>query len=960
MKKYLLPGMLAALAFAACTNEEIVSQQTEAPEADLSDRPVIGQVDLTFGAQTRIALDEKADYYGAIEWGLNDKMGARIIDQPTGDPKYKDHSLNYTASNYASSNYKYTRGTGATWTTEALMVEGNYMFYAPYNENARGREALQVEFPIEQEIRTDVEVAPLKGGVNVDAIRQFYANDGKYVVAIGHKFLSAKEEKTSYEVNYNNLYAFPKFTLKNSYKVDENGDYDPDGEAKEISINKVVIGSAANIRQYYKVNHGHIISAYEDAKVEDVVAGRNDGYTNNTTVRANGSWRMDDAATYLLNAKTANILDNATVTGEKNGKIVVTFNPALKIAAGGGYSFNVVMPAAQYSDLNLQVVYESEGKNWEWNSAAFVETVAKYTYAPGNQYPTEEYNNLEVGKTPVLKDTKGILATYELKGDVVEVEPEPVDIVNNKDFIDFLKTIKDNSITVSEGPDFKFASPHEVIIDADLMAAVNEYLKNGKVVFRSAMKAEGDLTITNKYTFEGLTVKSGNVTLDGVTVGGKLTQDAGTITLKGSTSATSAEFKGTSILTKATINGAASFKAATITDAAISGAVTFNSGDVTIAKLTDATSATINGGKVTVNGTAAMGDIALKAGELVVNVENYIDGSNAITVGTLKNGNTEKDKEGTLTLNKTATLTKVILNAGTVKVNANVDGVGDSFFSANWKFGELYIGTAGIIQGEEFTNKGTLTNYGESIAPIKNPAGSILCNYATITVSENEGEIIAGAGSSTYVTAGSATGSIDNTNKTALFLEPGVKNIVSYTFNTIPTTEQIEALKTENYSINKVIFNAGVNFDKNFTLGADVFHGVDYIDLKGTVALAEGALIPVNVKEMKIIGNTTVDGFSRTLSGLGLTDAAETKISVVKNATLTIKEAAFGSVETNILTFDFEAPAATDPEGTKAGALKLQNAYVGVGSTGIVPTTNITVDSYSKIEKKYWDGSAWQ
>ena len=59
MKKIFLPGMMAALAFAACTNEELVSQQTaEAPEADFSNRPVVGMVDLNFGPQTRVSLQD--------------------------------------------------------------------------------------------------------------------------------------------------------------------------------------------------------------------------------------------------------------------------------------------------------------------------------------------------------------------------------------------------------------------------------------------------------------------------------------------------------------------------------------------------------------------------------------------------------------------------------------------------------------------------------------------------------------------------------------------------------------------------------------------------------------------------------------------------------------------------------------------------------------------------------------
>ena len=80
MKKYLLPGMMAALAFAACTNEEIVSQQTsEAPKADLSNRPVVGMVDLNFGPQTRATM---GDNFNDIEWTPGeDQIGAAVADE---------------------------------------------------------------------------------------------------------------------------------------------------------------------------------------------------------------------------------------------------------------------------------------------------------------------------------------------------------------------------------------------------------------------------------------------------------------------------------------------------------------------------------------------------------------------------------------------------------------------------------------------------------------------------------------------------------------------------------------------------------------------------------------------------------------------------------------------------------------------------------------------------------------
>ena len=962
-KKILLPGMMAALAFAACTNEEIVTMPNAAPEVDLSNRPVIGMVDLSFGpeSQTRLALDENG-IYSSIAWAPTDKMGARIIDEPNSN-NYSDHSLNYSPSDYASSNYKYTRGENGVWSTEALMVEGNYMFYAPYDENARGREALQVEFPINQTIDP---ASTLMKGVNVDAIRNFYGNDGQYVVAIGHKFLSAKENTTSYKVNYNHLYAFPKITLKNDYKDPDwtpaPGQSEANRPGKAIKVSEVVIVSD-NIHKFYNVDHSEVIAAYQDASAKDVVKDRTDGYNDYTGSREQGLWRLGNPTTYLKTATTEDVLDGIETVVDKvsqDGKIVVTFKSALEIPAGGSYSFNVVMPAAVYAkgDVELEVHHIDGDKTYEWTSSAFVENFANLTYAPGNQYPTEEYNF--DGETPVLKNTQGALATYSVAGEYKEVGYKaPKDgFVTNAQFINFLSTIKDNSLDLTEGTkaqvlagtaDFFFADGHEFILDSKVMAAAEQYLTDGSITFTTGQKAydkDHALTITDKYEFASLTI-DGNVVLDGVSVGGKLTQNSGSVELKGTTTATAATFKG----------------AATLTDAKITGAVEFLGG-ATITKLIEATAATIKNKKVVINdkATAVMGNIALESGELEVNVANYFTATSQLTIGTWNNTTDKPATSATLTAKKDIDATYVKLIAGEVVAEANI--IAGPSFSGSWKSGQLTIdgshkptGTFVIPALGVYEFNGKIAD--DATGVIVN--NGTIYNNATLKLNENEGKIIAGENSSTYVASGSVAGSIDNTNKTALFLDAAVENIVSYTFSEQATSATIEALKTKNYSINKVIFNAGINFDKNFT-AADVFWGVDYIDLKGNISIAEGVMIGVNVLKLNVLDNVTIDGFSQALSGLGFTDATSTTITVAKNKTLTIKEAGFGSANVNNeLDFVFEQPAAEDAPTVKAGALKLEAAYVGVGTAGTVPSgDNVVVDAYSSLTQEYWNGSAWQ
>lgn len=57
------------------------------------------------------------------------------------------------------------------------------------------------------------------------------------------------------------------------------------------------------------------------------------------------------------------------------------------------------------------------------------------------------------------------------------------------------------------------------------------------------------------------------------------------------------------------------------------------------------------------------------------------------------------------------------------------------------------------------------------------------------------------------------------------------------------------------------------------------------------------------------------------------------------------------------LIFNLAVPTAEEAEaGVKTGAIKLENAILNVGSTGIVPT--VTKDANSETGTKYWDLTA--
>lgn len=979
--KILLTGLVAPLMFAACTQEEAFVPQQEAGKIDLSNRPTLGKVTLGFDSQTRATLNDEG-YFNSLKWTDTDAVGARIIDTPKpdyvfGGLVYPFFGYNYNI-NYASTNYKFEKSAGSEWTTDALMVEGNYMFYAPYNEKALYRDALKMTFPTVQNINPASEINE-KADANTDAIKEFFESENTYVV--GYKFLAAEGQEKIVSPTMTHIYAYPQITLKNAYTVAE-GDPAVD-VAKPITIDSIVFVSDKFYKDY-SIKQAGLVEALKDAyaKAEPVKDA------NGTIIKAGletpteaGSW--NDATSLLKEALTSDIAEGKTQTN----KITVKFTEPLTIDANGEFKFHMVMPAEEYKTNNFEaVVYLSGQKSFidNYGDAVKFNAGVELTYAPGKRYAKQEYNFPAEGGYEIKDATAGELATFVLTGDV-DTYIAPTYIEDAADFEEYLKALNNNEADVVENAEGGFILQKDadgkplMEIDATIVALRNKYLSNGSITFKSDMTVSGDITLDSEYKFDGkLTQKSGNLTLKEVTVAKKATFN-GTATLDKTTiSAEGAEFNGTATLKNSTsITGDASFKGGEITDATITGKATFKSGNTTIKKMT-ATSTEITGGTVTKHdeGDATIGAITLKAGTLVVDKANFITGESVVTIGELNADGTAKTT-GTLTLKKDAKVNKVALNAGEIQVKANVTGAGTDFTNA-WKRGTITNeGTIVIPDNGVFTvpANGTLSNDGVVTFAT---ASSQLVNNGTITnkanktinVTNNEGKITVADGSSTYVLSGSAAGVIDNTAKAALFLD-GCSNTVTCTFSTTQTTEDIENFKAELYGINKVIFKAGINFNKKFDDPTKVFYGVNEIDIDGgTVSVAANLAMPVNAKVMNITGNVTIDGFKKDVSTLlishknAMLGKEGTKINVAKNAVLTIKEITVGAnmVGTEAeakLMFEFAQPTAKEAEdGVKAGAIKIQNAnlYYGTAETAVSAGA---LDANSSQDSKYWYGGAW-
>lgn len=197
--KTLVSAMALPLLLAACSQEEFVSQSNN---QGLDGRKVVGNV--TFNVEmpeTRMMIDG-AKY----KWVGGDQFGACLMDE------FKDNGSNwgetgwwsqFEVRDYIQTNYPFTRGEGenASWSSEAVMQEGNYFFYFPYNSNLGGkRTPIRLEVPTEQTIDVNNPYGVLSKQLFV-AYSPVYAEEGK--------------TKESVNIRMEPLLAFPGFGLKN-------------------------------------------------------------------------------------------------------------------------------------------------------------------------------------------------------------------------------------------------------------------------------------------------------------------------------------------------------------------------------------------------------------------------------------------------------------------------------------------------------------------------------------------------------------------------------------------------------------------------------------------------------------------------------------------------------------------------------------------------------------------------
>ena len=124
--KFLLGALGLTVAFAACTNEDVI--ETNVNNSALEGRKVV-DLELVTGVESRLSLEN-----GIVGWDDKDKIGSILVDPTT----------QWTVAGTAHiGNNRWDR-VGNGFTTQGTTVEGAWMFYYPYSdEMSKNRGALK-------------------------------------------------------------------------------------------------------------------------------------------------------------------------------------------------------------------------------------------------------------------------------------------------------------------------------------------------------------------------------------------------------------------------------------------------------------------------------------------------------------------------------------------------------------------------------------------------------------------------------------------------------------------------------------------------------------------------------------------------------------------------------------------------------------------------------------------------
>ena len=580
--RHLLTAIALPALFAACTNEELLEQTTPG-NVSLDDRQMVNvpAVNLNLGEQidTRLSMDGNK-----YIWESTDLLGACLMDEIT--PNY--HLPNtiwsqwFTLKDYIQTNYKfaYNEQTGL-FENNALMCEGNYFFYYPYDETMNTREAFEQELEAEQKLEA-----------NADGTLNYRKTVLDNQVFLGHSAIYGdREDHDELNVSMKGVFAYPAFRIAYS-------------SPQPVTIEKVAFKIVDNTASSTGTNvEGTVTPFNTTLKVDPTSA----------TFNAQNPYVLADGAEYYK------MIDKTTA---EQISVTMPDNAACTLSSGKTIQGYVVIPAGVYDADNSSADYKSLWM-YVYTNKGIVKTYLNVKNEEQEASGAPSDNVWTKGAYVDFQPDNGMLIDMGFSYEAISA-PKEFTVSNTEDFELLLGWQKDQTVPTT-------VEATIVGEDVELSKAIYDILNNNKnltleltsdadatvtipadapanALDRVNIKAGGKLNIVNK---AALTVENDFKNAQSLT-------NESTITLAGN----SYDFKATSVTNEGTIN----FQAA---DGKVMAVAMENSHPFTNTNkgtITVATNVNITAGGITNNGAMTINEDVTLDGKIINGANQSKDG----------------------------------------------------------------------------------------------------------------------------------------------------------------------------------------------------------------------------------------------------------------------------------------------------------------------------------------------
>ena len=898
--KHVLMTTALMAVFAACTNDEFISNKQDVQSVDELLRP---QVDVTLNVQGDGGANTRMVYQGGeYKFKDGDVIGALLMDKLVGGGRPNDNLeaweekpwlTRYELVDYINTDYPFTR-TNGQWKTDAKMLEGNYFFTFPFASYEGYREAVH---SIGEQVQEGQDIA------KAYADNQFFIGYNRiHAGTDGGDVMNASLELVptlgAVGIQVKNVGTEP-FTVKKIVLATEVNDKDKEDRAKGLYT-------------LIKIDP-------TDAMYEGEIDGANTGYVldNNKL-----SWADKSSQEYFNYANYEEMYTDGTL--DEKGNAVWKYNEKfLERYEEDGELVNNTEKSANYnrrealrkvvkgietSDQRAELTVKNGPEIGTGEHANFIIMTNEYEYSDAADNAISAY---------VYTD-RGMVGPVALAGVNFEVndgtgnDGKPVTVISNNPLLE-INPNENNTIALAvDNNSVQGPTKMNIYNEEDLV----QFIEWNKGLARSyTAELMNDITLTKEMS-------------DMLTAG---------------------EWKETVLV----INSDAKKKVEIAADAAanIMDYVVMNTEVEVLGNIELGTNSYVKG-EYNLNRTSG----ATTVDEQKLDIA---EGANVTVVSAIENKQTGDMKnqalvvaenEGTLTINGNVAQLTVTANKGVMNVNATVSLNGKS---VNEPEATINVSASGIMNcGGKLTNKGRKLSSGEIEYAVINNDGRIM-NLKN----EEYGKVIVGEGANVLTNVDSNNGIIDITANIETNLNTK-KGTISYT---VGAGKSVTMAKVVKYNISELVVDGGSVTSADATEAGPANAVLKVVVTKngGVIGGEVASILGTTATEIEINGNVTLENLTipatgnievkngvTTINGNVVAESATFILGSYEDYTVQTGELFIPSADDKLL-----ANAITKDRDVKKGNAKVSNNGKVTLETAPNTTTEISWEGNPSIEK---------